>query len=268
MILNIFKKEIKTNFLSFFIWSLVFVGFILMYIPIADLMQDEIDNMIKIAEKMPSFLMNLFNFNPELVTKPEGLFGLEGMSFIYIFASLFSATLAGAIFSKEFESKTIEYLLVKPVNKFQVFLAKTLTMLFFVISLALVFTIAEIIFFNIFVSQDYNKTILYSFGLYTLCVLIFFGGLSATISFITKKSRLNIIVSVGIVIFMYFGDSLGRSLENLKLLSRISIFNYIPLADTVISGKMFWQNSLVIIAIGLMFYFVAYIIFRNLDIKT
>ena len=268
MILNMLKKEVKVNFLSSLIWIIVFVGFILMYIPVANLMQDEMDDMIKIIEKMPELFIKMFNFEPELIASPEGLFGSEGMSFIYILSAVFSATLAGSIFSKEFELKTIDYLLVKPIKRFQVFLSKTLTMLFFIISLVFVFTVSEIISFSVFIGRGYSTTILYSFGLYTLSVLVFFGGLSTIISFITRKSRLNTTVSIGIIFFMYFGDSLGRSFDNLEILSKISIFNYIPLADTIVNEKMYWENSLLIIISGLLLYIIAYIIFRKIDIKT
>jgi len=268
MIFNMFKRELRANFVSSLIWIVVFIGFMLMYIPVADLMQDELTDMMSIIEKMPEFLIKMFNFEPELIGSPEGLFGSEGMSFIYILAAVFSATLAGSIFSKEFELKTIEYLLVKPVNRLQVFLSKIFTMLFFIISLALVFTASEIISFSIFIGEGYSTTILCSFGLYTLSVLVFFGGLSTIVSFITRKSRLNTTVSIGIIFFMYFGDSLGRSFENMEILSKISIFNYIPLADTIVNERMYWENSLFVIIFGLIFFVIAYFIFRKLDIKT
>ncbi len=267
MFLNIYKKEFKWNFVSLLIWTAVFMGFIFMYLPMTNLILEEMEELMKFVEKMPQFLLKMFNFEPEVFSKPEGIFGSEGMTFVYILSAVFAAGLAGNVFSKEFENKTIEYLLVKPVKRSTVFYAKSLMMFSYIGILTGIFTISLLSAFNIFIKIPYSENILYAFGLYTLSVLIFFSGMSTLISCITKKSTLNTSISIGITIFMYFGDSLGRSFESVNWLAKISIFNYIPLADTVINDRMYLMNSIIIMILGIIMYTIAYFIFDKSDIK-
>ena len=267
MFLNIFRNEIRNNFWFFLIWCGVFIGFIFMYLPMTNLILDEMDELMKFVEKMPEFLLKMFNFEPEVFSKPEGIFGSEGMSFIYILSAVFAANLAGSVFSKEFEQKTIEFLLVKPVSRSKVFFEKASFMLVLIILLSVLFTIFEFLGFKWFIRQDYSEKILLSFGLYTFCVLAFFGGLSTLISCITKKSNLNISISVGIIIFMYFGDSLGRSFESIAWLSKITIFHYIPLAETIINERMYLTNAIIISLIGVLLFIAGYFVFKKSDIE-
>ncbi|OAA29149.1 hypothetical protein AT15_03935 [Kosmotoga arenicorallina S304] len=264
---NIYRKEFKWNLRSFIIWTTIFVAFALMYIPLTDQILQQSEAMLKFIEKMPKLLLQIFSFEPELLTKPEGLFGSEGMSFVYILSAVFSSMLAGSMFSKEFEQKTIEYLLVKPCSRLTVFLSKLSVMFSFILILAGTFTFFEIRLFDAFVTQEYSVRILYAFGLYALTVQVFFAALATMISVIVQKSSLNTSISIGLIIFMYFGDSLGRSFENLEWMSIISIFRYIPLIDTIKNNQIMLGNSLIIILISGVFLLAGGLIFSRTDIK-
>jgi len=266
--LNLFKKEFKWNLIAFLIWTAVFVGFVFMYVPMTNLLLEDMDEMMSFIEKLPDVFLKIFNFEPEIVSKPEGLFGSEGMSFVYILSAIFSATLAGSFFAKEFENKTIEYLLLKPVKRRSVFCVKSAVMLLDLLLLSIIFLIFILYAFDTFIDIAYSVKVLYAFGLYTLAVLVFFGGLSTMISIMAKKSSLNTSLSVGVVLFMYFGDTLGRSFEHLGWLAKISIFNYIPLVDTIKNDRIYTLNSLIIIAVGLGFMSIAYWLFEKMDVTT
>lgn len=268
MVLNIFRNDARKNMSFFLIWCAVFIGFIFMYLPMTNLILDEMDELVIFIEKMPKFLLNVFNIEPEVFSKPEGIFGSEGMSFIYILSAVFAANLAGAVFSKEFEEKTIEYLLVKPVRRSTVFFEKTLLMLTLITILSFLFTFFELWGFQLFINRAYSEKILLSFGVYLFCVLVFFGGLSSFISCMTKKSTLNISISIGIIVFMYFGELLGRNYKGIFWLSRISIFYYIPLIDTIVNETMYLANAIMISLIGLLFFIAGFFVFNKSDIGT
>jgi len=267
MYLNIFRNEARNNFWFFLIWCSLFIGFIFMYLPMTNLIIDQMEEVMKFIDKMPKLVLKMFNLEPEVFSKPEGMFGSEGMSFIYILSAVFAANLAGSVFAKEFEEKTIEYLLVKPVNRNRIFLEKMFLMMSLITLLSLLFTYFVLLGFRLFIKMPYSETILFSFGLYTFCVLTFFGGLSAFISCLSKKGNLNITISIGIIVFMYFGEVLGKNFGSVSLLSKISIFHYIPLIDTVINEKMYLLNAIVISLIGLLFFAFGLFIFKKSDIE-
>ena len=264
---NIYRKEFKWNLRSFIIWTSIFVAFSFMYIPLTDQLIQQSGAMLKFIEKMPKLLLQMFSFEPELLTRPEGLFGSEGMSFVYILSAVFASILAGSMFSKEFEQKTIEYLLVKPGSRLTVFLSKLSVMFSFIILLTGIFTLFEVKLFDVFVHQEYSTKILYAFGLYALTVQVFFAAVATLVSVIVQKSSLNTSISIGLIIFMYFGDSLGRSFENLEWMSIISIFRYIPLIDTIKNNQIMLGNALTIMLISAIFLFAGAWVFKKTDIK-
>ncbi|AKI97368.1 ABC transporter permease subunit [Kosmotoga pacifica] len=265
---NIYRKEFKWNLRTFIIWTAIFIAFTFMYIPITDQMLQQSDAMLKFIEKMPKLLLQMFSFDPELLTRPEGLFGSEGMSFVYILSAIFASMFAGSLFSKEFEQKTIEYLLVKPGSRLTVFFSKVAVMFTFILLLVGAFTISETRLFELFVHMEYNVKVLYAFGLYALTVQVFFASLATLISVSTQKSSLNTSITIGLTIFMYFGDSLGRSFENLKWMSIISIFRYIPLIDTIKNNQMMLGNAFIIMLISMIFLFTGAWVFSKTDIKV
>jgi len=103
-----------------------------MYLPMTDLIFEELEELSKFIEKMPPILLKMFNFDVEMIQTPEGIFGSQGMSFVYILSAVFSATSVGAIFSAECEKGTMDFLLVKPVKRQTVFLSKVSALMQFI----------------------------------------------------------------------------------------------------------------------------------------
>ena len=177
--LNLFLKEFRWNLKSLLIWIIIFVAFALMYIPITDHLIAQADDMIQFMERLPEVLLQMFHLDTEIMTRPEGIFGGEGMSFVYILSAIFAAMMANSLFAKEFENKTIEYLLVKPVSRTAVYLSKLAVLLTCTAILISAFTFSVVGLFSVFIGVSYNVRLLYGFGLYALAVQLFFAGISS-----------------------------------------------------------------------------------------
>jgi ABC-2 type transport system permease protein len=267
--MNIFKKELKWNLKFFLIWLSVFLLWEWMYVPITGQFMGEISTFVTFLDKLPKALLKAFNMDAQMLTKPEGLFGSEGMSFLYILGAVFSATLAGNLFAKEYEQKTIEFLLIKPLSRISIFLQKfSVFFLFISISFA-AFTVNLFLLFHIFIGPKiaFDYGILFAFGLYAYVVMAFFGSLSIFLSIMTQKSSINTTVSLALIIFMYFGASLAETFKVTSWIGWLSIFKFIPLMDTVKEGKIFWENSLLIFLISLAGVFLCAWIFNRKEIK-
>ncbi|MGM0641367.1 MAG: ABC transporter permease subunit [Thermotogota bacterium] len=264
---NLLKKELKFTYKSLFLWTLLFVLFTAMYIPISNQLLSQSGDLMKFIESMPKFLLESFNFNEQMFTKPEGIFGSEGMSFVYILGAVFSAMLISKVFANEYEKGTIEYLCVKPISRSNLYITKFVNILINILFLNIIFTISVLSMFAIFMEYDYNPEILLGFGIYSLTVQIFFSSISIIISILTQNSSSNMGISVGILIFMYFGDTMANMISSTSWIKYFSIFHYIPLVETVLEDKVFWINSLFIILISLGIYYFSYYLFKNKDIN-
>jgi len=266
---NILKKEMKWNFKFVLLWTIIFVLFGFMYIPITGNLLDDIKPMLGILDKFPKALLSAFNIDKEILSGPEGMFGSEGMSFMYIIGSVFAAMFAGNLFAKEFEEKTIEYILIKPVSRYRIYYSKISTIIIYIMISAAIFLINVIFLFKIFIAPKYSYStdVLIAFGVYFLTVMIFFSSVSVLTSVISQKNSLNITISLGLTIFMYFGSTLAQSYESIKAIGKISIFTYIPLIDTIKENKIFWTNSFFIIIISVLIFILSSYIFNKREVK-
>jgi len=264
--MNIIVREIRSKLRTFIIWIGIITLFILMYIPFTNQFLEESETMVKFLEKVPKFLLKAFSIDVELFSMPEGIFGSEGMSFIYILVGVFASMMAGGIFAKEFEEKTIEYILVKPISRKYLFRQKVLALLIFVLFLSLIFTIGTLAFFKIFVTVGYSQKVLFGFGLYVLTIQIFFSSIAVLLSVIFQRSSLTTSISLGILIFMYFGNALASTIEKIRWLEKICVFHYLPLTDTIVKRQIFGMNALMIIVVSMGILFVSQKIFEREDI--
>jgi len=267
MNLNLLKKELKFTYKSLILWTLLFVLFTAMYIPISNQLLSQSGDLMKFVQSMPKFLLESFNFNEQMFTKPEGIFGSEGMSFVYILGAVFSAMLISKVFASEYEKGTIEYLCVKPISRSTLYITKFTNIIINILFLNIAFTISVLSMFAIFMEYDYNPQILLGFGIYSLTVQIFFSSISVIISILTQNSSSNMGISVGILIFMYFGDTMANMISATSWIKYFSIFHYIPLMETVLEDKVFWMNSIFIILISIGIYYFSYYLFKNKDIN-
>jgi ABC-2 type transport system permease protein len=87
-----------------------------MIAPFIDTVMKDSEEMINFIKSLPKFMVKIFNISENSIT-PEGFFGMKIMMMAQIFAGIFSIILASNLFANEFENKTIEYLLVKPISR-------------------------------------------------------------------------------------------------------------------------------------------------------
>jgi ABC-2 type transport system permease protein len=265
---NLLKKELKFTYKNTILWSLLFVLFTGMYIPMSNQILSQSNNVLELINNMPRFLLESFNFSEQIFTKPEGIFGSEGMSFVYLLGAVFSAMLVGKVFADEYEKGTIEYLSVKPISRSTLYITKFTNIMINILFLNIIFTISVVSMYAIFMEYEYNPEILLAFGIYSLTVQIFFSSISVMISILTQNNSSNLGISLSILIFMYFGDTMAKTIEATSWIKYFSIFNYIPLMETVLEEKIFWVNSLIILLISFGIYYFSYYLFKNKDINV
>ncbi|SHH53288.1 ABC transporter permease subunit [Thermosipho atlanticus] len=265
--MNLIRKEIKYTFKNLIIWSVVIILFNLMYSSFTDLIIQQNSPLTFFLEKMPETLLNALNMDISIMSKPEGLFGTEGMTFMFIFFGIFSSTLANKLFAGEYDHKTIEYLLVKPFPRRKIFLYKIFALSTNLILLFFIFSVSLLSFFKIFVRGNYSNRILISFSVYLLVTAFFFAALAVFLSLLVKNRKLTNSLSLGILFFMYFGYSISKGVKHMEFLRKISVFYYMPVIETIKNNKGFYFNSLMILLVSFFIFAISAKIFETQDIK-
>jgi len=261
------KKELKYTFKKLFIWILVITLFNLMFASITDLITKQNSPFTTFLKRMPDAFLKAFNMDISIMSRPEGLFGSEGMTFMFIFFGIFGSLLSTKLFAGEFDTKTIEFLLVKPFSRKKIFTHKTLAIIIELIILFVVFLLSELLFFKLFVSSSYSNRVLFAFALYLFVTEIFFASLGILLSLYIKDRKLTNSLLLGLVFFMYFASTVTEGVENTEFLQKISIFHYMPVIETIKNIEVSYFNSFVILLISLAFINLSLLVFKKQDIK-
>ncbi|NUV00080.1 hypothetical protein XO12_08250 [Marinitoga sp. 1154] len=264
--MTLIKKEFKFNFKNLFIWIIVITLFNMLYAGLTDFMIKELEFFVKFLERMPKQFLSAFNMDVQILSKPEGLIGSEGMTFMFIFFGLYASMLSSKIFAGEFDNKTIEYLLIKPYSRSKIYINKIFVIFIDIVLLALVFYGSIVMFFLMYVDQDYSNLVLFGFFLYLLTTEIFFASISVLISLFFQKRKLTNSITLGLLFFMYFGVTVTEGVKNTEFLRRISVFYYMPIRDIVLNQKIYYFNIFMIIILSLLIVSIARKIFEKKDI--
>lgn len=261
----LFRKELKHNIKSFLIWFAVLLFFSSMIAPFIDGIMEDADSLQEFINSLPKFMLKMFNISEKFIT-PEGFFSAKVMFAAEIFAGIFAVILASNIFVSEFETKTLEYLLTKPINRKKLFIKKVFALLTYYTIFSALFCLSVLFLFRKYVHYEYNPNILIGFSLYLYVIEIFFGSLTVLFSVIFQKNLITISSSMGIFLIMFTADILGNAVNSIEWIRNLTIFKFISLGDTVKYENVYVLNSILIILIGFVIIFISQKIFEKEDI--
>lgn len=260
------KYEIKSNTRLFLIWAFVLFLFSYMIAPFIDTVMSESEEMLNFIKTLPKFMLKIFNISENTIT-PEGFFGMKIMMMAQIFSAVFAIIIASNLFAQEYENKTIEYILVKPISRTKLYWNKIIVLVIFYTLFFAIFCASVLFLFKIYVHYEYNSYILFGFSLYLYVIEIFFGFLTVLLSTTFQKSMLSISISLGTFILMYIIDLLGTAVDKFSSFRYFSIFKYNSIAETLNNNTVQIKESIIIILIGFILSFIGAIIFKKKDIK-
>ena len=224
-----FKRELKLNFKSFLIWTLILiVMFLAVYLVYPYIMTSEnVDMINEMMKVFPPEVLKAFNMDISEIDSAYGWLKTEGFIFILLITGIFSGILGSNIVLKEESDKTIEYLHNLPATRTKIITSKILCALTYVISMVLIVGIFNYI--GLSISGDFNQKqyillsispILPSLVIFSICLFI---------STFTHKTKKTMGISLGIVFASYFLQIISELSKEVEFLKYITPFT---LSDT------------------------------------
>jgi ABC-2 type transport system permease protein len=134
--MNIFIRELKANFKSLVIWSVIVTLFVAIGVSKFSAYYGN-PEMLAILDAMPPAMMEAFSMNAFNLTTLSGFFGVMFVYFA-LMLSIAAAMWGTDIISKEERDKTVEFALTLPVTRSRVVTAKALAAVVNCIALLLV----------------------------------------------------------------------------------------------------------------------------------
>ena len=219
-----FKRELKLNFKSFLIWTLILIGmFLAVYLVYPYIMTSEnVDMLNEMMKVFPPEVLKAFNMDITEIDTAFGWLKTEGFIFILLISGIFSGMIGSNIVLKEENDKTIEYLHNLPVTRTKIITSKVLCALTYIISMILILGIFNYIGLSISGDFDKKQYLLLSMSPIFTALVIF--SICLFISTFTHKTKKTIGISLGIVFASYFLQILSELTKEVEFLKYITPF--------------------------------------------
>lgn len=234
--MNIFLRELKANFKSLLIWTVI--NFLLIIIAAAKFSGFANDPaMLAILEQLPEPLLVLFNIRIFNLTTLSGFYGL-----MFVYFALMGAIAAvmwgNDIISKEERDKTVEFSLVLPVTRSRIITAKALAA--FLYCIVFMFIIWGI---SLVAVQPYNPDpAFHSFlalEMQALLVIeLIFLAVGLLLGCVMQHYKRTGSTAVAIILTTYILYVLSGIVDKLENLKYLTPFRYFDGADLLQTGRL------------------------------
>jgi len=267
MNMNLFLKEMKRNSVSLISWLIVIIVLIsitMAVYPTFMANQSKIMALMTIVPKGALQFKGISNFTDLL--SPVGFYAANNVIYMMVLGSIYSIILASNIILSEEYNKTAEYLLTWPVSRNEIFINKTAVILLNILLLNLTACAAGLIWLELVKTGPLNFVAFMILSLYTLLLNFFFGAAGLLISTLIKKAKPITTFSVGLVLILYFIETISKITDGISGIGYLSPFRYARIDAVSPDYGLDTLNLLYFIGLSLLFGVLAWSIYKRKDI--
>jgi ABC-2 type transport system permease protein len=221
---NIFLRELKSNFRSLLIWASIVILFNVTGFAKFSGYHDN-PELIDVLSSFPPALLAAFNMNAFNLTTVTGFFGVM-FTFFALLLSIAAAMWGSDIISKEERDKTVEFSLTLPIRRSKLITAKALAAFVNCIALLLVAWGASLISVTPY-NPDSEFYSFLSLGMLSMFLLqIIFLAVGVFLGCAMKQHKRANSIAVSILLVTYFLSIFSGLREDLDFLKYFSPFRY------------------------------------------
>lgn len=253
------KKELKNNFKSFILWTLILLSiYLLVYLVYPSIINSgnikEIDEMMKL---FPDEILKAFNMDISSLDSSYGWLKSEGFIFILIIVGCYASILGSNILLKEENDKTIEYLCMLPISRTKILNSKIVVSLLYIISMIFTITLFNFVALKLSGPLDTKEFLLISITPLFSSLVFFF--ISLFVSNYTHKSKKMLGFSIGIVFISYILNTLTSLDKSVEFLKYFSVFTLSDLRNVILNAELDFKLILISIVISILLYILSLI---------
>ena len=228
-----FKREMKINFKSFLIWSLILIIlFLIVFLMYPSIMNSEnIQLMNEMLKVFPEEMLKAFNMDISNIDTAFGWLKTEGFVFVLLITGIYSGILGSNVLLKEENDKTIEYLNSLPVTRKNIVISKVLSSIIYII--LMIFILGLFNFIGLSLIEDFNKKLFILLSITPLFSSLVIFALCLFISTFTHKTKKTLGISLAIVFISYFLQIISEMSETTEFLKYISIFTLADIRNVI-----------------------------------
>lgn len=264
--LPIIKRELKANLKGFIIWTLVIVAIVLMMLVSYVSMKDDMANLNSVMASMPKALLKAFGMDNLDMTSIEGFYASKGHLSVILIGSVYACNLASSLLVKEYDQKTSEYLLSKPISRSEVYLGKAISFLILITLFNIVIGGTVAIGIYSFASGSaVNSKVVFLLALSPYLLQLAFGYICYFLSIFCTKTRASIGISLGVVFGFYLLYVVGNLADTFSFLKDYNFYSYVDTTALVVNKSLNLSHILAMALTALISLFAGKFVYDRRD---
>ncbi len=262
--MNIFIRELKANFKSLIIWSVIIALFTVVGAAKFSAYAENPD-MLKILDNFPKVMLDALELKAFNLTTVTGFYGI-----MFVYFGLMAAIAAGLwgtdIISKEERDKTVEFSLVLPVSRSRVITAKALAALVNCIVFMLVTWGISLVAARSYTPDPGFYAFLRLEMIAMFLIELIFLAIGLMLGAVMKQYRLSGTIAVGIILVTYFFSIITVMQRNLDFLKYLTPFKYFDAAVFVTTHSLDGTYLVITAGIVIVCLIAAYLVYNRRDL--
>ena len=264
--MNIFVPELKANQRTLIIWCVGILALVAVGIgKYAGLSASE-QALNDLVAKMPKAIRGFMGGGEFNLSQASGYYGII-YSYLLLIAAIHAAMLGSNLLAKEERDKTAEFLLVKPVSRYQVVGAKLGAALCNILLLNVITWLISVLSMNALGNEEAltQEITLLMTGMFVIQCLFLSIGLVLSACLVNAKNASTWTTSIVLLTYLL---AVGINMtDSLKGMTFLTPFKYIDTAGIINGGGLSIVYLIASILISLILFGISFVYYKKRDIQ-
>lgn len=266
--MNLFIREMKRNFISFIIWLICLIAYIVFAMSLYPSIAKSGSNYAQIIKQMPASMTKAFKIENLDFSNIFSFFNTEIGQWISICLFIYAMVMAANMLGKELDEKTLEFLQAKPITRNYIITEKLSCYSIYIILMNILLLFVTFVSFEAVKSKDYSLNTLILVYIGFSIIELTFANLGLLISLFIKKRKASTNISLGLVLGLYLVYVLSGISDKLDFLKYFTPNNYANSADIIANGYLNGKYIAVLVIVNIATVALSYVIYNRKDIAA
>jgi ABC-2 type transport system permease protein len=265
--MNVFLRELATYRKSTIIWMVTMGAFVFLFMAgMWPAFSSDIKAAKELLQGLPPAVTAAFSISLDNFFTVFGFYAYF-LTFATVAAAMQAMNIGVGVISKEFSGKTADFLMSKPVKRWQVLTAKLAAALTSVVLVSVTFGVMGYIAALIASKEPFSAGVFFLLSLTVLLVQVFFLALGALFAVWLPKIKSVVAVSLPTVFAFFIVGTLGEIVgnEEVRYLTPFKFFDSLYIMNNTALETKFVVLEVVLVAVLLA---AAYVIFQKKNLRA